>query len=341
MPVGDAQDGDHERDVALDRGDHLADVRALLADDAQHAVAGLGERGEVLERLEGGGQAPAVALVVATRGIGADGSATRREEAAAAWGMVQCFRSGRGIRGRVVATSGHLSAGMDESLSPRTRPPARWVSALPTRVGRRPLRRLSARSQSAASMPPQRLVAAQHRRASRRSPARPSCPRARRAAAGRRRAACAPRASTTPRSARRSRRPPSPRRAAAPARRARRRAPRARPRRATSRARPRVVGRPVEDEARERPEVGERLDLLLADRDRRRPSPSRPVNASRRASARRSPARAGSGRSSSAASARRTAPGSSTRAARRSARTSSSVAISVSSSPSPQPSSAR
>ena len=33
-------------------------------------------------------------------------------------------------------------------------------------------------------------------------------------------------------------------------------------------ARRRVVGRPVEDEAGQRPEVGQRLDLLLGDRDR-------------------------------------------------------------------------
>ena len=45
---------------------------ALLLDEAQQAVAGLGQRRERLERLEGGGQAAAVALVVAAR--------TRRED---------------------------------------------------------------------------------------------------------------------------------------------------------------------------------------------------------------------------------------------------------------------
>ena len=42
-------------------------------------------------------------------------------------------------------------------------------------------------------------------------------------------------------------------------------------------ARLRVVGRAVEDEARQRPEVGERLDLLLRDRDRGAQARSRPV----------------------------------------------------------------
>ena len=62
--VGEAQHGDDERDVALDGGDDLARVDALLADEAQHAVARLGECREALERLEGGREAPAVALVV-------------------------------------------------------------------------------------------------------------------------------------------------------------------------------------------------------------------------------------------------------------------------------------
>ena len=68
--VGEAQHGDDERDVGLDGGDDLARVDALLADEAQDAVARLGERREVLERLEGGRQAAAVALVVAACGVG-------------------------------------------------------------------------------------------------------------------------------------------------------------------------------------------------------------------------------------------------------------------------------
>ena len=45
----------------------------------------------------------------------------------------------------------------------------------------------------------------------------------------------------------------------------------------------RIVGRAVEDEARQRPEVGERLDLLRARSRPRRAARSRPVNSSSRA----------------------------------------------------------
>ena len=62
-PVGEPQHGDHERDVGLDGLDDLAGGGPLLGDQREHAVARLGERREELERLEGGGQALAVALV--------------------------------------------------------------------------------------------------------------------------------------------------------------------------------------------------------------------------------------------------------------------------------------
>ena len=68
--VGEAQDGDDERDVGLDGGDDVAGRDALGRDQAQQAVARLGERRERLERLEGGRQAAAVALVVAALGAG-------------------------------------------------------------------------------------------------------------------------------------------------------------------------------------------------------------------------------------------------------------------------------
>ena len=61
--VGEAQHGDHQRDVGLDRADDVAGRRALLGDQREHAVARLGERREDLERLEGGGEALAVTLV--------------------------------------------------------------------------------------------------------------------------------------------------------------------------------------------------------------------------------------------------------------------------------------
>jgi hypothetical protein len=66
--IRDPQHGDDERDVRLDRGDHVAGGAVLLADEPQDAVARLGERGERLERLEGGRQAAAVSLIA-----GADG----------------------------------------------------------------------------------------------------------------------------------------------------------------------------------------------------------------------------------------------------------------------------
>ena len=62
--VGEAQDGDHERDVGLDGGDDVAGRDALGGDEAEQAIARLGEGRERLERLEGRRQAPTVALVV-------------------------------------------------------------------------------------------------------------------------------------------------------------------------------------------------------------------------------------------------------------------------------------
>ena len=54
--------------VGLDGGDDLGGRDALLRDEAQQAVAGLGKSREGLERLERGGQAATVALVVAALG---------------------------------------------------------------------------------------------------------------------------------------------------------------------------------------------------------------------------------------------------------------------------------
>ena len=74
---------------------------------------------------------------------------------------------------------------------------------------------------------------------------------------------------------RRARRPRAPSRAVAPAR---SRPPSSQP----LLARGRVVGRRLEEEAGQRPEVRQRLDLLLGDRDGRRAGPSRPVSSSSR-----------------------------------------------------------
>jgi hypothetical protein len=77
--VGEPQDRDHERDVGLDRGHHVGSRRALLGDQREQAVARLGQRGEALERLEGGGEALAVTLVARRAD---DGVRLRRAHAA-------------------------------------------------------------------------------------------------------------------------------------------------------------------------------------------------------------------------------------------------------------------
>jgi hypothetical protein len=61
--VGQPQDRDHERDVGLDRLDHVAGRRPLRRHQGEDAVARLRQGGEHLERLEGGRQALAVPLV--------------------------------------------------------------------------------------------------------------------------------------------------------------------------------------------------------------------------------------------------------------------------------------
>ena len=60
--VGDAHDGDDERDVGLDGLDDLGERHAVAADEREQAVARLGEGREALECLECGGQTAAVAL---------------------------------------------------------------------------------------------------------------------------------------------------------------------------------------------------------------------------------------------------------------------------------------
>ena len=62
--VGEPHDGDHERHVGLDRRHHVAHRGLVLAHQAQHPLARLGERRERFQRLEGGRQAAPVSLVV-------------------------------------------------------------------------------------------------------------------------------------------------------------------------------------------------------------------------------------------------------------------------------------
>ena len=63
--VRDPEHGDDQRDVRLDRLDDVGHRRLVLADQAEQAVARLGEGREGLEGLESRGEPPAVAFVVA------------------------------------------------------------------------------------------------------------------------------------------------------------------------------------------------------------------------------------------------------------------------------------
>jgi hypothetical protein len=62
--VRQAHDRDHERDVGLDRVDHLGDGRLLLAHEPEHALARLGQRRERLERLESRRQPATVTFIL-------------------------------------------------------------------------------------------------------------------------------------------------------------------------------------------------------------------------------------------------------------------------------------
>ncbi len=62
--VGEAQHGDREGHVGLDGGDDVGGRRLAVLEQAQDPIARLGEHREGFQRLEGGGQPAAVALVV-------------------------------------------------------------------------------------------------------------------------------------------------------------------------------------------------------------------------------------------------------------------------------------
>ena len=88
--VGEPQHGDDQRDVGLDGGDDVGGRDVVLGDDREQPVAGLGQRGERLERLEGQRQATAVALVlVALTGASAQG----RPRASSPWRRARSGRS--------------------------------------------------------------------------------------------------------------------------------------------------------------------------------------------------------------------------------------------------------
>ncbi len=109
--VAQAQDADDQGDVGLDGGDDLAGRDALLADDAQQAVARLSERGERLERLERGRQTTAVALVVASLDIGGRRVLARR--GCCGWGHVVSGLHGQGHGRSPARLTSRLSAAVD------------------------------------------------------------------------------------------------------------------------------------------------------------------------------------------------------------------------------------
>ena len=63
-PICESQDGDRQRDVTLDRCDHLSARRLAVGEQSQNPVARLDQDGKRLERLERGGQTTAMSLVV-------------------------------------------------------------------------------------------------------------------------------------------------------------------------------------------------------------------------------------------------------------------------------------
>jgi hypothetical protein len=61
--VGEAHDGDHQRDVGLDGAHHVARRGAVLGDQGEQPVPRLGQRRKDLQRFKSGRQALAVPLV--------------------------------------------------------------------------------------------------------------------------------------------------------------------------------------------------------------------------------------------------------------------------------------
>ena len=94
--VGQAQHGDEQRDVGLDRGDHVGGRHVVLGDDRQQPVARLGQGGKRLERFEGHRQAAAVTLVLVA--LTGGGSRSRRGRAACLLGGA-CLPGGTGLPG--------------------------------------------------------------------------------------------------------------------------------------------------------------------------------------------------------------------------------------------------
>ena len=171
---------DDQRDVGLDGGDDVAGADALGLDEAQQAVARLGERRERLERLEGRGQATAVALVVAWRGAPA---VARAASLAGGRGRGGAAGGSHGDGGSSSCIGPSAAWRLDGSPPPWVRRRFRGSPALSAGVDASDLSQACKRRVDA----PQRLVAAEQRERSRRSRARPSCPRSRPAPAGRRR----------------------------------------------------------------------------------------------------------------------------------------------------------
>ena len=245
MLVGEPQDGDHERDVGLDRRDDVARRRAVLGDQRQQAVARLGERREAP-------RAPRTPRSGACRGprcgrptTHAGGRRRGRDAASRRWrrsaGGSSFGRSSTGHRAGIRDPHRH-SLGRYCSVDGTVGPHALSAASIRRSVSSRPSTR------NVSKIPGETVVPASATRT-----------------AGRPLAASRPRCSTTPRSAASTLLDVHGS--------ARRRAPRAR-RASRSRRRRRaehllarggIVGRPVEEETRQRPELGQRRDLLLRD----------------------------------------------------------------------------
>jgi hypothetical protein len=165
--VGQPEDRDHQGDVGLDGGDDVAGRDPVGRDEAQEAIARLGQGREVLERLEGSRQTTAMALVVAALCAGGlGGCGTNGLDVGGRRGHIDRVRAFACVLGKLTLP---LSAGVDGCLSPRP------IELLAGQLLRSAARRRCAPAPRRARAP----------RGSRRCPATRSSRPARRAPAGR------------------------------------------------------------------------------------------------------------------------------------------------------------
>ena len=229
----------------------------MASDEGEQAVAGFGESGESFERLKRRGEPAAVALTrpfVERLSAGAGRIQPRRSGLLALVILSSVFEGPRcvlafvGSASRASAPPCRLLVHRQTSakLEPNARSIRASVSSRPSRATVSKIPGETARPASATRSGWYTALRLEPRGARSRRRAPPRSPRHR----------TARRATRGLRERHRERRAPA--------------------RRATSRAPRIVVARAVEDESAERPEVGQRLQLLGADRRRSGPSPARP-----------------------------------------------------------------